>query len=107
MTIHKEVYSSQEEWQQLATNPILGMDNVLAAYAGKVWQITGYGVTGVSNYYPATDSWNIVPSSAPPFGQNYAARAASTALKFSCKGILPQPGSPACGATTWKPTSGR
>ncbi len=72
MTIHKEVYSGQKEWQQLATNPILGMDNVLAAHAGKVWQITGYGVTGVSNYDPATDSWTVVPSSAPPFGQNYA-----------------------------------
>jgi len=72
LEIHKQIYSEREEWVQLATNTTVGMDNVLGAHAGKVWQITGYGTTGVSNYDPGTDSWTAVASSAPPFGQNYA-----------------------------------
>jgi hypothetical protein len=59
-------------WQQISTDPISRMDNVLAAYNGKIWGITGYGSTGVSNYTPATGIWSTVASSAPPFGQNYA-----------------------------------
>jgi len=70
--IHKQIYSEAAEWQQLATNPAVTMDNVLAAYSGKLWQITGYGTTGVSNYDPLTDAWTAIPASAPPFGQNYA-----------------------------------
>lgn len=70
--LHKQMYSEKEEWEQLATNSILSMDNVLGAHAGKVWQITGYGVTGVSNYDPLTDTWTAIASSSPPFGQNYA-----------------------------------
>jgi hypothetical protein len=59
-------------WQQIATDPIGRMDNVLAAYNGKFWSITGYGSTGVSHYNPATGIWTTVAGSAPPFGQNYA-----------------------------------
>ena len=59
-------------WQQISTDPISRMDNVLAAYSGKVWSITGYGSTGVSYYTPSSGGWASVASSAPPFGQNYA-----------------------------------
>jgi len=72
LEIHKEVYSTLEEWQQLATNPSVKMDNVLASFSGKLWQITGYGSAEVSNYDPLTDVWTTIPSSAPPFGPNYA-----------------------------------
>ena len=71
-TIYKEINSTREGWQQLATNPTTKMDNVLAAYSGKLWQITGYGSMEVSNYDPLTDTWTTLASSAPPFGMNYA-----------------------------------
>jgi len=44
------------------------MDNVLAAYNGKVWSIAGYGSSPDVNYYnPATDTWTTVVGSAPPW----------------------------------------
>ncbi|HOD05414.1 MAG TPA: kelch repeat-containing protein [Anaerolineaceae bacterium] len=69
--INKELYGTAYEWNQIATNPVSAMDNVLAAYDGLVWSITGYGSTGVSTYDPATQTWATIASSAPPFS-NYA-----------------------------------
>jgi hypothetical protein len=60
------------KWKQITSNPVPLMDNILAAYSGKVWSITGYGVTGVSNFDPVTKLWSTVAASAPPFGVNYA-----------------------------------
>ncbi|MEL7645013.1 MAG: kelch repeat-containing protein [Anaerolineaceae bacterium] len=70
--LHEQVFTFKAEWQQLATNSAVAMDNVLGAYSGKLWQITGYGTTGVSNYDPLTNTLAAIASSAPPFGQNYA-----------------------------------
>jgi len=59
-------------WQEINSNPVKLMDNVLAAYKGKIWSITGYGNPGVSTYDPATGIWTKISSSTPPFGTNYA-----------------------------------
>lgn len=68
-TIYYEIYSELNEWQQIPTNPSALMDNVLAGYEGKVWSIAGYGSPSeVTNYNPATDTWTVVPTSAPPWG---------------------------------------
>lgn len=68
-TVYYEVYSELHEWQHIPTNPSALMDNVLAAYDGKVWSINGYGPTfDVTNYDPATDTWTTIPVSAPPWG---------------------------------------
>ncbi len=70
--ITKDIDVTQDNvWKQIATDPVIAMDNVLATYEGKVWNITGYGSTGVSNYDPATDTWATVADSAPGFA-NYA-----------------------------------
>ncbi|HOH19895.1 MAG TPA: kelch repeat-containing protein [Anaerolineaceae bacterium] len=70
-TIVKTITGGVNEWTQIATNPVVAMDNVLAAYNGMVWSITGYGSTGVSTYDPVADTWATIGSSAPPFA-NYA-----------------------------------
>jgi|GEM_PF-825972 len=62
----------QTAWQQISSNPIKLMDNVLAAYNNRIWSITGYGDPGVSNYDPKTGIWTKIASSNPPFGFNYA-----------------------------------
>ncbi len=62
----------QGPWQQLTNSQVDRMDNVLAAYNGKIWDITGRGETGVSNYDPATGIWSLIGGSTPPFGSNYA-----------------------------------
>jgi len=68
-TINYKVISEIHEWQQIPTNPIALMDNVLAGYDGKVWSLIGYGgSTGVSTYDPALDTWTVIPASAPPWG---------------------------------------
>ncbi|HQF86064.1 MAG TPA: kelch repeat-containing protein [Acidobacteriota bacterium] len=61
-------------WELIATEPDSGrMDNVVAAYNGLAWSITGYGAnTNVRVYNPATDAWSTIAGSAPPFGVNYA-----------------------------------
>ena len=61
-------------WELIATEPDSGrMDNVVAAYNGLVWSITGYGASAnVRTYNPATDAWTTVAGSAPSFGVNYA-----------------------------------
>ncbi|HNT53606.1 MAG TPA: hypothetical protein PKG95_02775 [Anaerolineaceae bacterium] len=69
-TITKELYGP-DGWSQIATNPVNAMDNVLAAYDGLVWSITGYGSTGVSTYDPVAKTWATIADSAPPF-TNYA-----------------------------------
>ena len=67
--IRHTIYTKLHEWQQIETNPIALMDNVLAGYDGKVWSITGFGSSiGVSTYDPVSDTWTLVPESAPPWG---------------------------------------
>ncbi|MFU8771502.1 MAG: S8 family serine peptidase, partial [Anaerolineales bacterium] len=72
-TIYKTI-STGTFWEQIATEPDSGrMDNVVAAYDGRAWSITGYGANANVRYYtPAADSWTTVPTSTPPFGVNYA-----------------------------------
>jgi hypothetical protein len=68
-TIYYEVFSELVEWQQIPTNPVALMDNVLAGYNGKVWSIAGYGtLSDVSNYNPSLDIWTVIPASSPPWG---------------------------------------
>lgn len=62
----------EKQWREIPENPIALMDNVLAAYDGKIWSITGYATPGVSYYTPATETWTTVPSSTPPFGYTFA-----------------------------------
>ena len=72
-TIQYAIFSELNEWQQITSNPVPLMDNVVAAHNDKVWSITGYGATADVSYYdPILDTWTVVPSSAPPFGINYA-----------------------------------
>jgi hypothetical protein len=59
-------------WEQIATDPISRMDNVLASYGGRVWSITGYGDTGVSYYVPVEGQWHQIPNSTPEFEDNFA-----------------------------------
>lgn len=61
-------------WRPTALEPENGrMDNVLAAYNGKIWSITGYGNSAsVRSYDPQTDLWTIIGSSSPTFGVTYA-----------------------------------
>ncbi len=67
--IRHTIYTELHKWQQIETNPNALMDNVLAGYDGKVWSITGLGSsTGVSTYDPVSDTWTLVPESAPPWG---------------------------------------
>ena len=68
-TIYYEIFYEVHEWQSIQTSPISRMDNVAAAYDGKVWSIAGYGVSGDVNYYdPISDAWTTVPASVPPWG---------------------------------------
>ena len=62
----------QGPWQQLTNSQVDRMDNVLAAYDAKIWDITGRGETGVATYDPGTGLWALISSSTPPFGNNYA-----------------------------------
>ena len=62
----------QSPWQQLPNSQVDRMDNVLAAYNGKIWDITGRGETGVASFDPLTGIWSLVSGSTPPFGNNYA-----------------------------------
>lgn len=72
-SIKKNVSSVFTEWEEIPTAPISRMDNVLASYNGRVWDITGYGSANeVMNYNPATNTWATISDSAPPFGINYA-----------------------------------
>ncbi len=63
-----------DTWVSIAEEPDNGrMDNVVAAYSGKLWSITGYGDNAdVRNYNPETETWTVVAGSAPSFGINYA-----------------------------------
>jgi len=71
--VHNAIFWLYSNWEEIATDPIPLMDNVLAAYDGKVWNITGYGADAhVSYYVPATNSWTTVSDSEPPFSNNYA-----------------------------------
>lgn len=59
-------------WVQINDNPVPLMDNVLAAYNGKLWSITGYGASSAaSTFNPTSGSWTTVASSSPPFGVGY------------------------------------
>ena len=60
-------------WIQTSSSPAIRVDSVLAAYDGKIWNITGYSNEArVTMFDPASEAWSIVPKSAPPFGKNYA-----------------------------------
>jgi hypothetical protein len=59
-------------WKKIATDPKARMDNVLAAYNGKVWSITGYDAKGVSYYVPGSHEWFEVSDSTPKFGDSFA-----------------------------------
>ncbi|MCU0293329.1 MAG: DUF11 domain-containing protein, partial [Thermoanaerobaculaceae bacterium] len=65
--------ASSTYWGPIASEPNSGrMDNVLGAWDGKVWSITGYGANlQVRSYNPATDAWTVV-GTPPTFGGNYA-----------------------------------
>lgn len=69
-TVNYKVYTELHEWQQIPSNPVPFMDNVLAGYDGKVWSLTGYGtsLSDVSFYDPSTDTWTTIPASSPPWG---------------------------------------
>lgn len=68
-TIYFEVFSELKEWRQIPDNPVFLMDNVLAAYDGKVWSINGQGSSSTVSYYdPSLDAWTTVSGSAPPWG---------------------------------------
>ncbi len=70
--LHNAIHWLYSNWVEISTDPIPRMDSVLAAYDGKVWSITGYGIDmRVSYYTPLTKSWTLVPGSEPPFGVNY------------------------------------
>ncbi len=60
-------------WTQVPSEPDSGrMDNVLGAWGGQVWSITGYGANAnVRRYDPATETWTSV-GTPPSFGNNYA-----------------------------------
>lgn len=71
--LKKSISSVVTEWEEIATAPINRMDNVLASYDGRVWDIIGYGsANDVMRYSPVADTWAIIPDSAPPFGDNFA-----------------------------------
>jgi hypothetical protein len=71
--INKTIVSGLNEWLQIPDEPNGGrMDNVTAAYDGKIWSIAGYGYDNdVRSYDPLTDAWTVVGTPAP-FGTNYA-----------------------------------
>jgi hypothetical protein len=72
--IVKDLVDAISYWEQIATEPDSGrMDNVLAAYDGLIWSVTGYGANAnVRTYDPGSNTWSTVAGSAPPFGVNYA-----------------------------------
>jgi hypothetical protein len=75
LTINKTVYAwNAGGWAAIASEPDTGrMDNVLAAYGGTVWSITGYGGNAnVRRYDPVGGTWATIAASAPTFGNNYA-----------------------------------
>jgi hypothetical protein len=80
-------------WQQINSNPVPLMDNVLAAYNGQIWSITGYGgASGVTFYDPTVGTWSAVPASAPPFGINYARSGCQIGSKVYIYGDTTTPG---------------
>ena len=60
-------------WGAIASEPDNGrMDNVSAAWDGKVWSITGYGANlNVRSYDPLTDAWTVVGTPPTAFAGNY------------------------------------
>jgi len=81
-------------WELIATEPDGGrMDNVVAAYNGRAWSITGHGANAnVRVYNPATDAWSTVAGSAPPFGINYIRSGAVYGSKVYMYGDASNPG---------------
>ncbi len=81
-------------WELIATEPDSGrMDNVVAAYNGQVWSITGYGANAnVRVFNPATNAWSTVAGSAPPFGTNYIRSGAVYGSKVYMYGDASNPG---------------
>jgi len=65
--------AASTHWGAIASEPDNGrLDNVLGAWDGKVWSITGRGANlQVRSYDPATDAWTVV-GTPPTFGGNYA-----------------------------------
>jgi subtilisin family serine protease len=61
-------------WDSIAGEPGGGRtDGVSAGYDGLVWSIAGHGdEPNVHTFDPSTNVWTVVPTSAPPFGANYA-----------------------------------
>lgn len=68
-----QTITDQSFWRGIAFEPYDGrMDNVTAAYNGKVWSITGLGIeNGVRSYDPATNIWATY-NTPPSFGWNEA-----------------------------------
>ncbi|MGV8039660.1 MAG: hypothetical protein AB2L07_06140 [Thermoanaerobaculaceae bacterium] len=64
--------ASSTYWGAIASEPDSGrMDNVLGAWDGKVWSITGYGANlQVRSYNPVTGTWTVV-GTPPTFTGNY------------------------------------
>ena len=61
-------------WTEIATEPNGFMDNVVGAYDGKIWSVTGYFISGsgeAHSYDPTTDSWTTIAGSAAPWGAAY------------------------------------
>ncbi len=71
--IEKRVTAEVRDWNRIADEVDNGrMDNVLGAYNGMVWDVTGYGANAnVRSYNPGSDSW-VTIGTPPPFGVNYA-----------------------------------
>ncbi len=63
---------TKTRWTQIATSLAARYDNVLAAYGGQIWNITGFGNEArVTRMDSLTGLWSIVPNSSPEFGKNH------------------------------------
>jgi subtilisin family serine protease len=81
-------------WDSIADEPGDGRpDSVSAGYNGLLWSIGGQGDDGnVHTYQPSTNTWTTVPTSAPPFGANYARSGCQTQATVIVYGDATTPG---------------
>ncbi len=72
--ITKHLVEAITYWEQIATMPDGRMDNVVGAYGGYIWDVTGYGAgSSVYRYDPVDDSWTtLTPTGTVPPAPNYA-----------------------------------